>query len=136
QTAFVALQGPASVRAVLEPLGNACLSMNRAVHHRDGGLIAVSDDFFQADLIVAEHRDEGNEHGVSMRRGDSVSFYHAAFVPAVGRPSRVITGRLKTKNYHGLTFATRPRGAVRNARGGLAAERGRPQFCSGKGGWI
>ena len=72
--AFVALQGPASVRAVLEPLGNACLRMNRTIHHRDIGLIAVGDDFFQAELAVAEHCDEGNEHGFSMRRDDSAHF--------------------------------------------------------------
>ena len=66
--AFVALQGPASVRAVLEPLGNACLSMDRAIHHRDAGLIAIGDDLFQAELTVAEHCDEGNEHEFPQRK--------------------------------------------------------------------
>jgi hypothetical protein len=64
--ALVALQLPGPVRTILKPLGDARLCMNLALHHGDTGLIAVGDDLFQADLAIAQHGDEGNEHGISI----------------------------------------------------------------------
>jgi hypothetical protein len=71
---FIALQLPRPVRAVLKPLGDACLCVNLAIHHRDAGQIAVGDDFLQTNLAVAQHGDKRNEHGISIQMNDSVEF--------------------------------------------------------------
>ena len=91
--ALVAFDPPFPVGAILKPLGDTRLGMNLAIHHGDAGLITVGDDLFQADLAVAQKCDEGNEHGVSVRR-KSGGLCHAAFVPNGGRtklPSRTGT---------------------------------------------
>ena len=54
QHAFVALDPPLPVGAILKPLCDTYLGMNLAIHHGDAGLITVGDDLFQADLAVAQ----------------------------------------------------------------------------------
>jgi hypothetical protein len=61
--ASVALQLPILIRAMREPLGNAGLRIRLAAGHRDARLLAIGDDFFQAELAaVAENGDKGNKH--------------------------------------------------------------------------
>jgi hypothetical protein len=74
KNAFVALQRPRPIRTVLKPLGDARLCMDLTVHHRNAGLIAVGDDLLQADLAVAQHGDESNEHRISINGADSAHF--------------------------------------------------------------
>jgi len=52
--AFVASQLPGPIRTVLKPLGNAGLGVNLAIHHRNIGLIAGGNIFFQTELTVAK----------------------------------------------------------------------------------
>jgi hypothetical protein len=52
--ALVALDPPLTVGAILKPLGDTRLGMNLAIHHGDAGLVTVGDNFFQADLAVAQ----------------------------------------------------------------------------------
>jgi hypothetical protein len=53
QHALIAFDPPLAVRTILKPFGDADLGVNLAIHHRDVGLLAVSNDFFQANLTVA-----------------------------------------------------------------------------------
>jgi hypothetical protein len=64
--AFVASQLPGPIRTVLKPLGNAGLGVNLAIHHRNIGLIAGGNNFFQTELTVAKQGDESNEHAISI----------------------------------------------------------------------
>ena len=100
--------------------------MDRAIRHRDIGLIAVGDDFFQAELTVAEHCDEGNEHGLCIDKGRSGPFYHAVFVPAAGAPGRVTTGDPENRKPTGPYFVERREGLPR----------ARPPFSLREEGWI
>jgi hypothetical protein len=53
QHALIAFDPPLAVRTILKPFSDADLGVNLAIHHRDVGLIAVGNDFFQANLTVA-----------------------------------------------------------------------------------
>jgi hypothetical protein len=68
QHTLIALKVPLAVGAILKPFGDAELGVNRAIHHRDAGLLAVGNDLLQADLAVAQKRHKRNEHGISIRR--------------------------------------------------------------------
>ena len=60
--------GDAALAVLKAHLGDAELGVNRAIHHRDAGLLAVGNDLLQADLAVAQKRHKRNEHGISIRR--------------------------------------------------------------------
>jgi hypothetical protein len=63
QNAPVTLQLPFVIRTVSEPLGNANLTIYLASSHADARLLTGGNDFFQAQLSVAEYGDKGNKHG-------------------------------------------------------------------------
>lgn len=63
QNALVTLQLLFVIRTISEPLGNANLPIYLASSHADARVLTGGDDFFQAQLPVAEYSDKGNKHG-------------------------------------------------------------------------
>ncbi|MFZ0812880.1 MAG: hypothetical protein WAM83_19905 [Bradyrhizobium sp.] len=120
-TALVALELPLPVRAMLKPLGDARLGVDLAIHHGNAGQIAVGHNLFQADLAVAQKRDESNEHGFSIERIDSVDFTMQRSCQTAG-----------ARSYPPV----RVRRLSRSAKGGLARKATSEAFSSGPGeGW-
>src|SRR5262249_48493939 len=87
--AFVALQLPALVGAMREPVGDADLAVYRTGAHGDAGLVAGGDDFLETKLLaVAENGDERNEHADLSKTGPATqplqgSCHEGAAIPEI-----------------------------------------------------
>jgi hypothetical protein len=79
--ALVTFQCPLVIGTISQPLGNTDLPIHLAGSHGDAGLLTGRNDFFKAELAVAENSDKSNKHRAPLLTREPGDPGYAALVP-------------------------------------------------------